>query len=243
MVISAGILSLAAAAGAGQSTGSTGGLFGGGSIGSGAIGGLLGGALGGLLGGSRGGGFNTALRRSIQAREASLNAGVSNFEKFSGRFMDQFRETSPVFGALESRVLSDLNDTERTSRLEKAFQDRIGQQQRSRGTFSSPSGALQSAFAGLQFQEQIRQQSFDNAFGFQQALGQPLATGFFQAGLPNIQADIGFQQQAFDYGATQASNQSIANGISQGFSTGFGLQQQQKLTGAIGQLLKQLGIE
>lgn len=212
-------LAAGAGAGAGSSSSWLSGL--GGALG-GPIGGILGGLAGGLLGGSSGGGFHRALRRSLSASTLSLERGVQNFEDYGGRFLDAFRSASPVYGALEDRALSDMNDTTRTARLESAFQRQIGSQQAARGLYRSPSAALQSSFMGLQFQEQIRQQAFQNAMGFQQSLGQPLATGIFQAGMPNIQGDIGFQQQAFDYGAGQAQNQSIANGLSQGFNAGIG---------------------
>jgi len=185
------------------------------------IGAVIGGVAGAAFGRGKTTGFGKALDRSLDANTRSLQRGAENFRNVFPDFISSFRQHSPVFGALEARALGDLNDTQRTARLENAFQTRLAQQQSTRGTFRSPSAALQSSFAGLQFQEQIRQQSFQNAMGFQTQLGQPLATGFFQAGLPNIQGDIGFQQHALEVGQAQARNQSIANGLSQGFNAGL----------------------
>jgi len=186
------------------------------------IGAVIGGVAGGITGRGKTTGFGKALERSLDANTRSLQRGAENFRNVFPDFISSFRQHSPVFGALEARALGDLNDTQRTARLENAFQTRLAQQQSTRGTFRSPSAALQSSFAGLQFQEQLRQQSFQNAMGFQTQLGQPLATGFFQAGLPNIQGDIGFQQHALEVGQAQARNQSISNGLSQGFNAGLG---------------------
>lgn len=197
------------------------GLFGS-SLGQGAIGGILGGLGGGIFGGGKKTGFGDALNKSLFARSESLRTGVENFEKYGSRFLDSFASSSPVYGVLQQRVLEDLNDPKRTARLEGAFLSKLGSQQAQRGLYRSPSAALQSSFAGLQFQEQIRQQAFGNAMNFQSQLGQPLAAGFFQAGLPNIQGDIGFQMLANQIGQKSAQNQSIAGGISSGFNAGVG---------------------
>lgn len=211
----------AAAGGGGGLLSALGGFFGGPVGGS-----LLGGALGGLTNrlGGKSGGFNRALSRSIRARRQSLRAGVENFENFFPRFREAFGDSNPLFAALEQRALSDLNDENRTARLESAFMKRLQQEQSSRGVLRAPTSALQTSFAGLQFNEAQRQQAFQNAMGFQQALGQPLAAGFFQAGLPNIQADIGFQQQLIDIGQDRSFRQSIASGISEGLAFGQGNQ-------------------
>lgn len=190
--------------------------------GQGLLGGLLGGGFGGLFGGRKKTGFGKALNRSLFAKRASQKAAVENFEEFGGRFLDAFRSQSPVFGALESRVLGDLNDEGRTSRLEQAFQSRLMQQQSALGLGRSPTSALRTSFAGLQFSEQQRNAAFDRAMGFQQGLAQPLTTGFFNTGLLNIDGSVGFQQQAFSTGQSAAQNQSILSGIQEGFNAGIG---------------------
>jgi hypothetical protein len=187
----------------------------------GLAGSLFGGGISSIFGGGRTG-FGKALEQSFDANTNALQRGVENFNSVGPGFFAAFRRQSPVFGALEQRVLSDLDDTSRTARLESAFQSRLGSQQASRGLFRSPSAALQSSFSGLQFQEQLRQQSFQNAIGFQTQLGQPLAQGFFQSGLPGVQADIGFQQLAFQTQQRQARNETLAGGLSGGFNAGIG---------------------
>jgi hypothetical protein len=212
----------AGAAGAGAAAagaGAAGGLLGGGfwqQIAGQAIGGGLGGMFGGLGSMIGGGGRTGALEDLLQAVSASQKWAVDNFERNFPRFHQAFRASQPGYQALESRVLSDLSDPDRTARLESAFQRRLQQQQSALGLMRSPTSALRTSFAGLQFNEDMRQRAFDNAMGFQAGLAQPLATGFFQSGLAPISEDTGFQNTALRLGRQQMIRESIVGGFNEG---------------------------
>lgn len=182
---------------------------------------LLGGGLGAIFGGGKRTGIGRAEVKGLDIHQRSFMRGIQNVEALGQNFLNAFKSVSPVFGALESRVLSDLNDATRTQRLEEAFQSRLGQQQAASGVFRSPSSALNRAFGGLQFGEQSRNQAFQNAFGFQQAFGQPLASSLFGAAFPNLNGqEMALQGLALSAGARSAQQQSILGGISSGFGIG-----------------------
>lgn len=191
-----------------------------GGVGGNLLQGLGGSLLGGLGGSLFGGGRTGALEKLLEAVSANQRNAVRNFESNFPRFREAFRSNSPAFAALEDRVLGDLNDEQRTSRLESAFQRRLQQQQASLGLLRSPTSALRTSFAGLQFNEDMRQRAFDNAMGFQGGLAQPLATGFFQSGLANISPDTGFNQVALRLGQNQMMRQSVVGGFNEGFQRG-----------------------
>lgn len=183
----------------------------------GLFGSLLGGTGGSLFGGKRTG----SVQKLLEAASNAQLSGLENFERRAGRFQDAFRSSSPVYGALESRVLSDLNDENRTARLESAFQKRLQQQQASLGILRSPTSALRTSFAGLQFNEDMRQRAFDNASAFQGGIAQPLMTGFFNSGLAPISADTGFNQTALALGQNQMMRQSVVGGFNEGYNQNF----------------------
>lgn len=185
-------------------------------------GGLLGGAAGGIFGGGkRTTGIGKLATQQIGAQRRFVEAGVQNFRDFFPQFLQALNANSPAYSTLESTLLSDVNDTARTARLEQAFQNRLGAQQASRGLTRSPSAALQSSFAGLQFGEQMRSQAIGNLFNFTQGISQPLAMSFM--GLSSggaMGSDFGLAQSMNAGMARQNRNQSIVSGMMSGLGMG-----------------------
>lgn len=180
-----------------------------------------GGILGGIFGGGKKTGTGKASVKAMDIHERSFARGIQNVNTYGQSYLDSFRSVSPIFGALESRVLGDLDDEGRNARLEQAFADRLNQQQVAMGLGRSPTAALRTSFAGLQFGEQMRQQAFNNASSFQGAFGQPLAAALFGAASPNLSGEaFALQGLALAAGQAAAQNQSIFGGIQQGL--GFG---------------------
>jgi hypothetical protein len=186
-----------------------------------AAGALLGGGLGAAFGGGKRTGIGKAFAKQQAFHELAIQRGIQNFNTYGGQQMDAFRSVSPTFAALESRALGDLNDTTRTARLEEAFANRLAQQQGSMGLARSPTAALRTSFAGVQFGEQMRQQAFGNLMGFQGQFGQPLAMGIMGSSFSGIPQDFGMQGLALEAGAINAKNQSILGGISSGMGMGM----------------------
>lgn len=174
-------------------------------------------ALGGIFGRQKKTGFGEKFYQSLDYLRHGQERNLQNFQQLSGGFMDQIRALSPTFSALEQRSLADLNDGARTARLEAGFQERLRTAQASRGTFRSPSAGLQESFAGLQFQEQQRQQAYNNALQFQLGAAQPFQQALFGAlgGVPT-QGDLGLQQFAFQNNTSAANNQSFFGGLNAG---------------------------
>lgn len=185
----------------------------------------LGGMLGGALGRGKRTGYGKAFNRSQFFLDAHTRLARERADKYGADLFQSLTNLNPLFGAMQSRALGDLNDEARTSRLTEAFQANLSQQQAARGTFRSPTAALQNSFAGLQFMEQQRQQSLSNALSVFGA-SQPLLTSTLTAmGLSSApMADIGFQQLASNMQQQQSRTQSILNMAGEGFALGQGWQ-------------------
>ena len=120
----------------------------------------------------------------------SIFRGIAGRDAFAaGQSARQTARLSPVFNQLEQRALGDLNDPARTQRLTEAFNSNLRSAQAARGVTTSGSSAFQEGLQGLQFQEQLRQQSFQNALQFSGSQGQ------FQQGFSIPQAGFGFSGQ------------------------------------------------
>ena len=185
--------------------------------------------FGGLFGGGQSSpNLNQAFGQGLQGQLGFLR-------QFGSQFMEQYRGMNPVFSGLEGMVLGGLSDPGRTARLEDAFQSRVYQQQAARGVQNSPTSALQSSFAGLQFGEQMRSQAMNNAFGLMTS--GPYNQIFQQVAGPNL----GLEQAALNSQTRQANRATMLNQLNAGLNNAFAIQGMQNQQSFQNQLMNLYG--
>lgn len=158
---------------------------------------------------------------------ADISRSISSADALeASRVMQETANSSAVYTGLRDRVLSDLNDDNRNSRLEEMFAKRVRSSQAARGQFGSNFSALSESFQGLQFGEQLRQQAIGNAFGFLQTRSPfqvaPQMGGLASYGALNMPGfDLGLQQFAFQNQQREADINSWYD-VTEGFGSAIG---------------------
>jgi hypothetical protein len=165
----------------------------------------------GLFGGQKKPNFQKILRRNQGLFQQQLGYGVQNLNQYGGQFMDAYSQMSPMFGQLAAGASQMFGDDNRRFQLaqDMAKFTRGGQAQR--GILRSPAAALKESFAGLQFQEQMRQQDFGNLMAVEQASP---ARNIFAMMTQGIRGDLGFQEMAARRQVSQSNRANMMNAIS-----------------------------
>jgi len=167
--------------------------------------------LGGLFGGQKKPNFANILRRNQGLFQQQLGYGVQNLNQYGGQFMDAYSQMSPMFGQLAAGASQMFGDDNRRFQLAQDMAKFTRGNQAQRGTLRSPAGALKESFAGLQFQEQMRQQDFGNLMAVEQASP---ARNIFAMMTGNIRGDLGFQEMAARRQVSQSNRANMMNAIS-----------------------------
>lgn len=214
------------------------------------IGGTIGQAIGTMGGGlialgkRKSTGFGKAFENSLYYQRKGAESSFGIYSKYAPQMADiarsitsadaleaanvmqQTANLSGVYTGLRDKVMSDLNDDNRNTRLEEMFSQRVRASQAARGQFGSNFSAMSESFQGLQFQEQLRQQAIGNAFGFLQTrspfMVAPQMGGLAAFGaLENPGFGLGLQQFAFQNQQREADINSWYD-VTEGFGTAAG---------------------
>jgi len=164
----------------------------------------------GMFGGQKKPNFASILRRNQGLFQQQLGYGVQNLNQYGGQYMDAYSQMSPMFRQLAAGASQMFGDDNRRFQLaqDMAKFTRGGQAQR--GILRSPAGALKESFAGLQFQEQMRQQDFGNLMAVEQASP---ARNIFAMMTQGIRGDLGFQEMAARRQVSQSNRANMMNAI------------------------------
>ena len=122
--------------------------------------------LGGFLGRRSRPNFQQTLQRNQSLMQQQLAFAVQNLNQFGGQLSQGYQQASPMFGQLAQGASQMYADDNRRQQLAQDMAKFTRGNQAARGTFRSPAAGLKESFAGLQFQEQMRQQDFGCGAGF-----------------------------------------------------------------------------
>lgn len=181
------------------------------------------GGLAGFGGKQKSTGSVKAALKALAAQEYAFRQALDQqkrqVEQFLGlapQLAQSVQDTSmvnPVYAGLQEQVVAGLRNQGQSPALSAAFEGKIREQLAARGVLFSPRSALSQSFSVLQFNEQMRQQSIQNAAGFL-GLRSPTAIG----GMGEFAVQPGFGMQAAIPDATSIygisvsqSNNAMAN--------------------------------
>jgi len=184
--------------------------------------------LGGFLGRRKKPNFQQILQRNQSLLQQQLGFSVQNLNQFGGQLMEGYQQMSPMFGQLAQGASQMYADDNRRQQLAQDMAKFTRANQAARGTLRSPAAALKESFAGLQFQEQMRQQDFSNLMAVERASPAQQIFGMMTA---NIRGDLGFQEMAARRQVDQANKALMMNtimGMGNTYFQGQGLQQNQQ---------------
>ena len=184
--------------------------------------------LGGFLGRRSRPNFQQTLHRNQSLMQQQLAFAVQNLNQFGGQLSQGYQQASPMFGQLAQGASQMYADDNRRQQLAQDMAKFTRGNQAARGTFRSPAAGLKESFAGLQFQEQMRQQDFGNLMAVEQAGPGRQIFGMMTG---NIRGDLGFQEMAARRQVDQANKALMMNtimGMGNTYFQGQGLQQNQQ---------------
>lgn len=184
--------------------------------------------LGGFLGRRKRPNFQQIIQRNQSLLQQQLQFAVQNLDQFGGQLMQGYQQMSPMFGQLAQGASQMYADDNRRQQLAQDMAKFTRAGQAARGTLRSPFAGLKEAFAGLQFQEQMRQQDFSNLMAVERASPAQQIFGMMTA---NIRGDLGFQEMAARRQVDQANKALMMNtimGMGNTYFQGQGLQQNQQ---------------